>query len=58
MHHVVPNSDRVGWNVKRGDTSKTSKHFDTKTDCGKVGRAIRRNPGTEFIVHGKDRRIQ
>ena len=29
-HHVVPNSDRGGWDVKRGGASKASKHFDTK----------------------------
>ena len=32
-HHVVPNSDRGGWDVKGGGSSRASKHFDTKKRC-------------------------
>ena len=43
-HHVVPNSDRGGWDVKRGGASKASKHFDTKKDAEQYGREVIRNP--------------
>ena len=57
-HHVVPNSDRDGWDVKRGGSSRASKHFDRKKDAEQYGREVSRNQRTEFLVHGKDGRIQ
>ena len=57
-HHVVPNSDRGGWDVKRGGASKALKHFDTKKDAEQYGREVSRNQRTEFLIHGKDGKIQ
>ena len=56
-HHVVPDS-RGGWNVKRGGASRASKHFDTKKEAEEYGREVSRNQRTEFVIHGKDGKIQ
>ncbi len=57
-HHVVPDSNRGGWNIKRGGASRASKHFDTKADAEKAARKISRNQRTELVIHGKDGKIQ
>lgn len=57
-HHVVPNSDRGGWNVKKSGASRASKHFDTKAEAVRAGREISRNQKTEFVIHGKNGKIQ
>ncbi|MDF2858620.1 MAG: hypothetical protein K0Q87_4471 [Neobacillus sp.] len=57
-HHVVPNSDRGGWDVKRGGADRASAHVDTKAQAINIAREISRNQGTEMVVHGKDGRIQ
>ena len=36
--HVVPNSDRGGWDVKREGADRASGHFDRKTDAMDRGR--------------------
>ena len=57
-HHVVPNSERGGWDAKRNGAERASGHYETKSDAMKAGREMSRNAGTEFVVHGKDGRIQ
>lgn len=57
-HHVVPNSKKGGWDVKKDGASKSSGHFDTKKDAEKAGRQISQNQETELVVHGKDGKIQ
>lgn len=57
-HHVVPNSDRGGWDVKRDGAGRASAHADTKAKAEEIARDISRNQGTELIIHGKDGRIQ
>ena len=57
-HHILPNSDRGGWDVKRGRSSKASKHFDKKSDAEQYGREVSRNQRTELLIHGKDGKIQ
>lgn len=56
-HHVVPNSGG-GWNVKKGGADRASKHFDTKQEAVDWGRQVSRNQETEFLIHGKDGKIQ
>ena len=56
-HHVVPNPNG-GWDVKRNNAQRSSLHAETKAEAVRAGRQIRRNQGTEFIIHGKDGRIQ
>lgn len=56
-HHVVPNKERGGWDVKRGESERASGHYDTKRDAVDAGREISRNQGTEFRIHNQDGRI-
>ncbi|MCK4577233.1 MAG: DUF2188 domain-containing protein [Candidatus Marinimicrobia bacterium] len=56
-HHVVHNPDG-GWDVKRGGGEKSSGHFDTKQEAVDAGREISRNQRTEFVIHGRDGKIQ
>jgi hypothetical protein len=56
-HHLVPNPDG-GWDVKRNGAERASAHAETKAEAEKAGREISRNQGTEFVIHGKDGRIQ
>ena len=57
-HHVVPNSDRGGWDVKRGGSERASAHADTKAEAEKTAREISRNQQTELVIHGQDGKIQ
>ena len=56
-HHVVHNS-KGGWDVKRGGAQRSSGHYETKAAAVKAGSAISKNQKTEFLIHGKDGRIQ
>lgn len=56
-YHIVPNSTG-GWDVKCSGARRASGHFSTKGQAVDAGRRISRNQGTEFIIHGKDGRIQ
>jgi len=55
--HVVPNKDG-GWDVKQKKTKKASKHFDKKQDAIDYGRDLSKKRKSEFIIHGKDGKIQ
>lgn len=57
QHHLVPDSD-YGWAVIRANSDRISAHADTKAEAERLGREISRNQGTEFIIHGRDGRIQ
>lgn len=57
QHHLVFNPNG-GWDVKRPGAHRVSVHARTKSDAERLGRSISRNQGTEFIVHGKNGRIQ
>jgi len=56
-HHVVHNPNG-GWDVKRNDAERSSKHCDTKKEAIENGREISRNQGSEFYIHGMDGKIQ
>ena len=56
-HHVVHNANG-GWDVKRGGAQRSSRHFETKDAAVKAGRIISKNQKTEFVIHGKNGRIQ
>lgn len=55
-HHVVPNPEG-GWDVRRGGSSRSSGHFDTKQDAVDRGRQISRNADTELKIHNRDGQI-
>lgn len=56
--HVIPNNSQGGWNVKKSGAQRASVHTDTKADAIKMGRVISQRSGSEFIIHGKDGKIQ
>ena len=55
--HVVPNPNG-GWSVKSGGAARATKHFPTKQPAIDYGRDVSRRRESEFLVHGKDGRIQ
>jgi hypothetical protein len=57
QHHLVPNP-KGGWDIKRDGAERSSGHFGTKAEAEKAGRAMSQNQNTEFVVHGKDGKIQ
>jgi hypothetical protein len=56
-HHVVPGPDG-GWNVKKGDALRASRHFETKKDAESWGRRISRQEGSELVIHKRDGTIE
>jgi len=57
-HHVVPNKDRGGWDIKKGGGEKSIKHTDKKQDAVDIARKISTNQESELFIHGKDGQIQ
>lgn len=55
--HVVPNHDG-GWDSKRENAERASKHFETKEDALKWSREKSKSEGSELIPHKKDGTIQ
>ena len=58
-HYVIQN-DEEGWQVKRGGGGKLSRHFRTKSEVVRYGRAVSQNQKTEFVIchkNGKTERI-
>lgn len=56
-HHIVHNN-KGGWDIKRGGSRRSSGHYETKAAAVRTGRIISKNQHTEFLIHGKDGRIQ
>lgn len=56
--HVVPNSDRGGWDVKNNNALRVSKHFDTKAEAMDWAREQAKKDGAELIPHKMDGTIQ
>lgn len=55
--HVVPNPDG-GWDSKKNNAQRASKHFETKKEAMKWSREKAKEEGSELIPHKKDNRIQ
>ena len=56
-HHVVPNSERGGWDVKRNNAERSSGHYETKAEAIDAGRQMSKNANTELVIHNKDGKI-
>jgi len=52
-----PNSDG-GWDIKKGCGVRSIKHFDRKSDAEAFAREVSKNQGSEFVIHGRDGKIQ
>lgn len=55
--HVVPNKDG-GWDSKRENAERASKHFETKEEAMSWSRDKSKDEGSELIPHRKDGTIQ
>jgi hypothetical protein len=56
QHHLVPQGNI--WAVERSGSKRASGIFETKQEAKDAGREISRNQGTEFVIHGKNGKIQ
>nr|WP_238315190.1 DUF2188 domain-containing protein [Segatella maculosa] len=50
--HVVSNPDG-GWDAKRPNADRASKHFETKKEAMDWGRNLAKKEGAELIPHGR-----
>lgn len=55
--HVVP-AKQGGWDVKKGGSSKATKHFEIKSEAVSYGKGVSKNQNAELVVHKKNGRIQ
>lgn len=55
--HVVPNSDKGGWDIKQSGGERSSGHFGTKKEAEDRAREISKNQETELVIHNKDGKI-
>jgi hypothetical protein len=53
-HHVVPNDNRGGWDIKRGRGKRAIKHFANKNDAISYAKELCDNQGTALVLHEKD----
>ena len=56
--HIIPNSDRGGWDAKRANAERASKHFETKQEAMDWSRELAKKEGLEMIPHLKTGQIQ
>jgi len=56
--HVVSNSSKGGWDVKKSGSDRASKHFDTQKEAIDWAKSRAKNQKTELYVHGKDGKIR
>jgi len=55
--HVVPNPEG-GWDSKKNNAQRASKHFETKKEALEWSREKAKEENSELIPHGKDGKIQ
>ena len=55
--HVVPNQ-KGGWDSKRENAERASKHFEKKEDAMQWSKEKAKQEGSELIPHKKDGKIQ
>ena len=56
--HIVHNSDRGGWDVKRNNAERVSKHFGTKDVAVDWAKNVAKKNNAELIPHRMDGQIQ
>lgn len=56
--HIVSNQKRGGWDAKRPNAERASKHFDNKDEAMGWGRNLAKKEGLELVPHKKDGKIQ
>lgn len=55
--HVVPNSERGGWDVRGAGNSRATSHHNTKSEAIDAGREIAKNQSSELLIHKRDGKI-
>jgi hypothetical protein len=55
--HVQPHKDG-GWQVKKDKAERATRVTETKQEAEKAGREQAKKEKTEFVIHGKDGKIQ
>ncbi len=55
--HTVPNPNG-GWDVKRENAKRATKHFDNQSDAYKYAQSIAKNQNSEALLHGRDGKIR
>jgi ribosome-associated translation inhibitor RaiA len=58
QHHVVPNPQQGGWDVKVNNSDRSIKHFQTKQPAIDFARQKSKDQRTELVIHGKNGKIQ
>ncbi|CEK10123.1 DUF2188 domain-containing protein [Legionella hackeliae] len=53
-YHVLPNESMGGWDVKRENAERATRHFETQKEAILAARKFSRDEGTELFIHGKD----
>ncbi len=56
-YHVIPNPDG-GWNVKKGGSTRASKHFSTKEEAVSWARELSARKEFEFVIHKEDGTVE
>jgi uncharacterized protein YdaT len=56
-YHVVPNSDRGGWDVRRERAERASDHHDRKSDAMDRARELAIKAGVERVEHNRKGKI-
>jgi hypothetical protein len=51
-HHVLPNKNG-GWDIKKTNAKRASRHFSTKKEAIDAAKIICENEGTELVIHDK-----
>ena len=54
--HVV--KDDSGWAVKKGGSTKATRHFKTQKEAIHWARGVAKRQKAEFYIHGKDGKIR
>lgn len=55
--HVIPHPNG-GWAVKKANSRRASKNFDTKADAIIWGKKVSKSDSAEFVVHDWDGTIK
>lgn len=56
--HVVPNTARGGWDSKRENTERGSRHFEANQAAMDWSNAKAKEEGSELLPHGRGGKIQ
>ncbi len=54
--HVIPHQGE--WAVRHNSVGRPAKLFEKKAEAVKWGRAMAKKEKTEFVIHGRDGKVQ